>query len=243
VGLSRRRVLDFQVGEGLRLDRQLVSEAVALRLPSSAAPSLEIGDVLKVMARRSDEPNAPTFLAKGQNVPSCNRTRPRDAQRCSLQFSLKVTQSGSEARLTGSNPTMYPLTGAGVGLERAARGADHLCPVYSTTICPWPTFEITPMPLLTERVFSASFDCQTKCYLLLNRRRGQKTEYEKHADESDRTYRREGIAKLQDIDRGKDTLHLRRLTSCAISGSPRLIICDRVEANEWRSDAVVLFRT
>jgi hypothetical protein len=99
------------------------------------------------------------------------------------------------------------------------------------------------MPLLTERVFSASFDCPTKCYLLLNRRRGQKTEYEMHTDESDRTYQREGIATLQDIARGRDTLRLRHLTSSAISGSHRLIICDRVEANEWRSDAVVLFRT
>jgi predicted RecB family nuclease len=99
------------------------------------------------------------------------------------------------------------------------------------------------MPLLTERVFGSSFDCQTKCYLLLNRRRGQKTEYEMHTDESDRTYQHEGIAKLQDIASGKDTVRLRRLTSSAISGSHRLIICDRVEANEWRSDAVVLFRT
>lgn len=99
------------------------------------------------------------------------------------------------------------------------------------------------MPLLTERVFSSSFDCQTKCHLLLNRRRGQKTEYEIHADESDRTYQREGIAKLQDIACGKDILRLRRLTSSTISGSPRLIICDRVESNEWRSDAVVLLRT
>jgi hypothetical protein len=64
-----------------------------------------------------------------------------------------------------------------------------------------------------------------------------------HADESDRTYQREGIAKLQDIARGKDVLRLRRLTSSAISGSHRLIISDRVETNEWRSDAVVLFRT
>jgi hypothetical protein len=99
------------------------------------------------------------------------------------------------------------------------------------------------MPLLTERVFSSSFDCQTKCYLLLTRRRGQKTEYEMHADECDRIYQRTGLNKLQDIARGKDTLRLRRISSSAMSGSHRLIICDRVEANEWRSDAVVLFRT
>jgi len=43
--------LDLQVGEGLRLNHQLVGKAVALGLPSSAARSLEIGDVLKVMAR------------------------------------------------------------------------------------------------------------------------------------------------------------------------------------------------
>jgi len=33
-------LLDLQVGEGLRLYRELVGEAVALRLPSSAARSL-----------------------------------------------------------------------------------------------------------------------------------------------------------------------------------------------------------
>src|SRR6516165_4814023 len=32
------------------------------------------------------------------------------------------------------------------------------------------------MPPLTERVFNSSFDCQTKCHLLLHGRRGQKTE-------------------------------------------------------------------
>jgi hypothetical protein len=48
-----RGLLDFQVGEGLRLDREFVDEAVALRLPPFVVPrrSLEIGDALKVMAR------------------------------------------------------------------------------------------------------------------------------------------------------------------------------------------------
>jgi hypothetical protein len=41
-------LLDLQVGKGLRLDRELLGNAVALCLPSSAARSLEIGDVLKV---------------------------------------------------------------------------------------------------------------------------------------------------------------------------------------------------
>jgi hypothetical protein len=40
-------LLDLQLGEGLRLDHQPASEAVALRLPSSAARSLQIGDVLR----------------------------------------------------------------------------------------------------------------------------------------------------------------------------------------------------
>jgi hypothetical protein len=43
--------LDPQVGEGRCLDRELADKAVALGLPSSAALSLEIGDVLKVIAR------------------------------------------------------------------------------------------------------------------------------------------------------------------------------------------------
>jgi hypothetical protein len=62
---------------------------------------------------------------------------------------------------------------------------------------------------------------------------GRKTEYEMHAEECDRVYQRTGINKLQDIARGTDTLRLRRLSSSAMSGSHRLIICDRVEANEW----------
>ena len=99
------------------------------------------------------------------------------------------------------------------------------------------------MPLLTERVFSSSLDCQTKCYLLLHRRRGQKTEYEMHADQSDRTYQRAALAKLQDLVQDKNILYLPSLTSSALHGSSRLIICNRVEVNEWRSDSVVLFGT
>jgi hypothetical protein len=42
---------DLQIGQGLRLDRQPVSEAVALGLPWLVVPrSLEVGDVLKVIA-------------------------------------------------------------------------------------------------------------------------------------------------------------------------------------------------
>jgi hypothetical protein len=98
------------------------------------------------------------------------------------------------------------------------------------------------MQLLTERVFSSSLDCQTKCYLLLHRRRGEKTEYEMHADQSDRTYQSAAIAKLQDLFQDKDILYLRSLTSSAQYGRFRLIICNRVEVNEWRSDEVILFR-
>jgi hypothetical protein len=57
-------LLDLQVGEDLRLNRELVGKAVALGLPSSfAARSLEIGDVLKVMA-----PNRTTM---GGSVKRC----------------------------------------------------------------------------------------------------------------------------------------------------------------------------
>src|SRR5262249_30082746 len=52
-----------------------------------------------------------------------------------------------------------------------------------------------------------------------------------------------GIAKLQDLVQNNYILNLRNLTSSALCGSPRLIICDRVEVDEWRSDGVALFRT
>jgi len=46
-------LLDLQVGDGLRLDRELVGEAVALGLPSFVVRGAELGDrrLLKVMAR------------------------------------------------------------------------------------------------------------------------------------------------------------------------------------------------
>jgi hypothetical protein len=55
---------------------------------SSATPSLETGDVLKVMAPRWQERRekvhelpAPTLVAERQNVSSCRRMRPMDVQR------------------------------------------------------------------------------------------------------------------------------------------------------------------
>jgi hypothetical protein len=82
-------LLDLQVGKGLCLDRKLIGKAVALRLPSSAVRSLEIGNVPKVLARterrwgrrKKVQPQAPTLLAERQNVSSCSRTRPIDSQR------------------------------------------------------------------------------------------------------------------------------------------------------------------
>jgi predicted RecB family nuclease len=97
-------------------------------------------------------------------------------------------------------------------------------------------------PILTERILNSSLDCSTKCYLLLHGRRGKKTEYEMHADESDGTYQRAAITRLQEITPDKDTLHLGSLTSSALYGSPRLVIIKRVEVNGWRSDGIVLFR-
>jgi predicted RecB family nuclease len=98
------------------------------------------------------------------------------------------------------------------------------------------------MPLLTERIFNSSFDCRTKCYLLLHGRRGKKTEYETHVDESDVLYRRAAIVRLQELIQDQDLLHLQSLTSAALPSSSRLVLITRVEANEWRSDAMVLFR-
>lgn len=97
-------------------------------------------------------------------------------------------------------------------------------------------------PLLTERILNSSLDCPTKCYLLLHGRRGKKTEYEVHADESDSMYQRAAITRLQEFTPDKDTLHLGSLTPSALYGSPRLVIIKRVEVNGWRSDGIVLFR-
>jgi predicted RecB family nuclease len=98
------------------------------------------------------------------------------------------------------------------------------------------------MPLLTERIFNSSFDCRTKCYLLSHGRRGKKTEYETHADESDGIYRRAAIVRLQELTQDQVPLHLQSLTSAALRSNSRLVIINRAEANEWRSDAIVLFR-
>ena len=97
-------------------------------------------------------------------------------------------------------------------------------------------------PLLTERILNSSLDCSTKCYLLLNGKRGKKTEYDLHADEFDDIYQRAAISRLQELTPDKDILHLGSLTSPALYGSPRLVIIKRVEVNGWRSDGIVLFR-
>jgi hypothetical protein len=97
-------------------------------------------------------------------------------------------------------------------------------------------------PLLTERILNSSLDCSTKCHLLLRGQRGQKTEYEAHADEFDGIYQRAAITRLQELASNKNTLHLGGLTSSALYGSPRLVITKRVEVNGWRSDGIVLFR-
>jgi hypothetical protein len=96
-------------------------------------------------------------------------------------------------------------------------------------------------PLLTERIFSSSFDCPTICYLL-HGQRGKKTEYEVHADEFDGVYQRAAITRLEELTADKDTLRLGNLTSSALYGSQRLVITKRVEVNGWRSDGVVLLR-
>src|SRR5260370_25210845 len=97
-------------------------------------------------------------------------------------------------------------------------------------------------PLLTERILNSSFDCRTKCYLLLDGRRGKKTEYETQADEFDGMYQRAAIARLQGQTPDKDTVYLGNLTSSALHGSPHLVVIKRVEVNGWRSDAIVLSR-
>jgi hypothetical protein len=97
-------------------------------------------------------------------------------------------------------------------------------------------------PLLTERILNSSLDCSTKCYLLLHGQRGKKTDYEVHADEFDGMYQRAAITRLEELTPDKDTLHLNGLTPSALYGSPRLVIINRLEANGWRSNGVVLFR-
>jgi hypothetical protein len=97
-------------------------------------------------------------------------------------------------------------------------------------------------PLLTERILNSSLDCSTKCYLLLNGKRGMKTEYEVHADEFDGRYQHGAITRLRELTPDEDTLHLGSLTSPALYGSPRLVIIKRVAVNGWRSDDIVLFR-
>src|SRR5258707_14254728 len=75
---------------------------LACRRSSSAARSLEIGDVLKVMARterrwgrreKVHEPHAPTLLAERQNVSSCRRDETNRYAMTSVRFGLKVTLS------------------------------------------------------------------------------------------------------------------------------------------------------
>ena len=97
-------------------------------------------------------------------------------------------------------------------------------------------------PLLTELILNSSLDCSTKCYLLLHGQRGNKTEYEVHADEFDGMYQRAAITRLQELTPDRDTLHLGSLTSSELYGSPRLVFIKRVEVNGWRSDDIVLFR-
>jgi predicted RecB family nuclease len=97
-------------------------------------------------------------------------------------------------------------------------------------------------PFLTERLLNSSIDCPTKCYLLLHRRHGKRTEYEIHADEFDDMYQSTAITRLKEITSAKDILHLKGLTPSAVCGSRRLVIVKRVEANGWRSDSIVLLR-
>ena len=58
---------------------------------------------------------------------------------------------------------------------------------------------------LTERIFESSLDCTYKCHLLLSGRRGDKTEYEEHAERLDRMYQRAAVARLQELCSDKET--------------------------------------
>jgi predicted RecB family nuclease len=94
---------------------------------------------------------------------------------------------------------------------------------------------------LTERILNSSFDCKTKCYLLLQGRHGTKTEYETHADDFDREYQREAIVRLQDFDPDNETLHLKNLPSSTPHNSSLMVI-KRGEVDGLQSDAIVLSR-
>jgi uncharacterized membrane protein YgcG len=87
------------------IERELASPADALRVAlmmQARRGRLEIGDVLKVMARterrwgrreKVHEPHAPTLLAERQNVSSCRRDETNRCAMTSVRFGLKVTLS------------------------------------------------------------------------------------------------------------------------------------------------------
>jgi predicted RecB family nuclease len=94
---------------------------------------------------------------------------------------------------------------------------------------------------LTERILNSSFDCKTKCYLLLQGRHGTKTQYETHADDFDREYQREAIVRLQDFDPNNETPNLKSLPSSTPHNSSLMVI-KRGDVDGLQSDAIVLSR-
>src|SRR5215469_7229071 len=98
--------------------------------------------------------------------------------------------------------------------------------------------------VLTERIFESSLDCIYKCRLLLNGKRGNKTEYEDHMDRFAAKYKRAAIARLQEMGLKTKTVSIDRVTLTELhSDGAQLLIIKRVEVNGLRSDSVVLART
>ena len=98
--------------------------------------------------------------------------------------------------------------------------------------------------ILTERIFDASLDCMYKSRLLLNGKRGNKTEYEDHMDRFAVRYQRAAIARLHDTNPETTMVRIDRITPSTLqSSAARLLIIRRVEVNGLRSDSIVLART
>ena len=98
--------------------------------------------------------------------------------------------------------------------------------------------------ILTERIFESSLDCMYKCRLLLNGKRGNKTEYGDHIDRFATRYQQAAIARLQEMGLKPKTVSIDRVTLTELhSDGAQLLMIKRVEVNGLRSDSVVLART
>src|SRR6266481_6436806 len=68
--------------------------------------------------------------AKAQNVSSCRRTGPIDAQRCSLRFGLKVTQTGHSAKFRVASRESHNLSNDQIVRRAEAVPAARSCSTW-----------------------------------------------------------------------------------------------------------------